>query len=180
MGSGGEPGKIETVIDRRVKKRLGQIGVFPARGRGSVGTAIAETDVPFSRHRRAVARIAKQSRQGRAVPLDHRIPLASEEDPVFQSIPPRITSRQQTISRRRAAGGWRVRICKTNAHPCEPFHIRGRELHSIGISREILIGARIAHSHIIRHHENHVGPLNGGSTAEEKGDKKSEREFHRE
>ena len=85
--------------------------------------------------------------------LDHGIALGSEKHPVLQSISPRVASRQQSITRRRAARGWRVRIRKSDTHPGQPFHLRRVNLIPVRIASEVLIGAGVAHAHVIRHHE---------------------------
>ncbi len=49
-----------------------------------------------------------------------------------------------------------MRIRKPNTHPRQAFHLWRMQLNLIRVAREILISARVSHSHIISHHQNDV------------------------
>lgn len=66
-----------------------------------------------------------------------------------------------------------MRIGVANSHPRKTFHVRRMNLYIVGIAGEILIRARVAHSHVVRHHENDVGLLCSKTRSREEREKEN-------
>lgn len=47
-------------------------------------------------------------------------------------------------------------IGETDSHPSQAFHVRRMDLDIIVISGEVLVGAGVAHPHVVRHQEDDI------------------------
>ena len=50
-----------------------------------------------------------------------------------------------------------MRVSEPHAHARKSFHLRRAQLHIVHVAGEILLRARVAHPHVIRHEEDDVG-----------------------
>ena len=165
MGARGEAAEIKAVIRRAVGKGLGEIGIFPGSGRGTIGPAITKSQVPLAHHAGGVALGAKQGGKRGSIRLDYGIALYTKEHPVLESVTPRITPSKETVAGWRAARGRRVGIGETHAHAGQSIYLWRVELGFVAILGEVLIGARIAHPHVIGHHKDNIGRLGSKDTS---------------
>ena len=125
--------------------------------------------MPLAVHRRHVSVVAQHGSDRGPAWLDHRIALGSVQHPVLQPVPPCVTTRQQAVAGRRAPGRRRVGVGEADSHVGQALHVRGMKLDLVRIACEVLIRARIAHPHVVGHHEDDVGLFGGGIRAGNRG-----------
>ncbi len=113
--------------------------------------------MPFPDHPRLVACVAKELGQGRPPAINQGIAMHAKQHPVLQRGPPTVAACHQSVSCGSAATRRRVRIRELYSHPSQSIHRRSVKLRAVGISRPILIGARVPRAHVIRHEKNDVG-----------------------
>lgn len=131
---------------------------------------VGKSKVPLADHTGGVAVLAEEFRESDAFAFDQGISLNAEKNPTFEVGAPAIASGEQSVAAGGAATGGGMGVGEANAVCCEFFKSRGMELGLVGIPRPRLVGAGVAHAHVVGEKDDNIGRRSCKSHVGNEGD----------